>query len=176
MKTIIVKYIFVFLFGVGVAILFTSCATTQGIERRAEIRQARYEAKIARIKADTLSIQRTDNTYRQTGWNLWWNDPFYLNRWGWNNQIYRPQIVIPLKKRKRNGRNNTTGYRGFNRPTKPVQIKPRNNGNNTRNINSVRGGNRSGNSVSRQPIRQKVKPQLPTRLRQGNTGGRRNKQ
>ena len=162
--------------------LFTlGCSSLTPLQRQ-EVRIAKYEAKLARIKADTLSIQRTDNTYRQTGWNLWWNDPFYFNRWGWNNQIYRPQIIIPLK-RKRYGNRNINRNRSNNRSlnnnrnysgNRNRQIRPSVNGNNTRNINPVRGSRGSSNSINRQPIRQKTKPQLPTRLRRGSTGGKKN--
>ena len=103
-----------------IGVLLIGCSSLTPLQRQ-EIRQAKHEAHLARIKADTLSIQRTDNVYRNTGWNLSWNDPFYINRWGWNNQVYRPQIVIPIKKRKRNGRNSNTSYRRSNSFTKPIR-------------------------------------------------------
>ena len=136
------RYILLIIIGLLIAV---SCSSLTPLQRQ-ELRQARYEAQLARIKADTLSIQRTNNTYRSTGWNLWWNDPLRYN--GWYNNWYNPRPII-ITKRKRNG-------------------------NNTRHVNPVRGSRGSGNSVNRQPRRQKVKPQLPTRLRRGNTGGNKN--
>ena len=124
-------------FWLCLTILLSACSSLTPLHRQ-EIRQAKHEAHLARIKADTLSIQRTDNTYRNTGWNLWWNDPFRYNRWGWHNQVYRPQIIIPLKKKKRNG---------------------------STRINSVRNIHRGSNSTPRRNVvRPKVKQNIPTKL------------
>ena len=131
--------------------LFTGCSSLTPLQRQ-EVKIAKYEAKLARIKADTLSIQRTDNTYRQTGWNIWWNDPFRFNRWGWHNQVYRPQIIIPLNRRRNNGNYNRNN-------TRPSRTVP----NNRSNVRGSRGQNRPV-VKPRQTVRP---PSLPVRKRRG---------
>ena len=100
------RYILLIIIGLLIAV---SCSSLTPLQRQ-ELRQARYEAQLARIKADTLSIQRTNNTYRNTGWNLWWNDPLRYN--GWYNNWYNPRPII-ITKRKRNGNNGT-----YNNPSR----------------------------------------------------------
>ena len=105
---------------------------------------------------ERLRNQRHNSHVRiQSGWI---NNPFY-----WNNGYY----------------GNWNGWGNFGRFTSPAiiikrQPNKRRHGNNTRNVNPVRGSRGAGNSVNRQPARQKVKPQLPTRLRRGSTGGNKN--
>ena len=101
---------------------------------------------------DKDRLRRSSNSHVriQSGWianPFYWDNGYYGNWNGWNyNRFYSPAIII---KRQRNG-------------------------NNTRNVNPVRGSRGASNSVNRQSSRPKVKPQLPTRLRRGNTGGKKN--
>ena len=108
--------------------------------------------KVYQIDASTLSeadraklIQQNYNSHVriQSGWiqnPFYWDNGYYGNWNGWNNynRFQSPAIIIKRQPNKRNGRNNNTGYRGANRPTKPVQ-----------------------NRLSK-PV---VKPKLPTRVR-----------
>lgn len=118
----IMKYILLIIIGLLIAV---SCSSLTPLQRQ-ELKQARYEAQLARIKADTLSIQRTNNTYRNTGWNLWWNDPLRYN--GWYNNWYSPRPII-ITKRKRNGNTNNRnvnpvrGRRGSTNANRVVPIK-----------------------------------------------------
>ena len=121
-----------------------------------------------------LLNQRYNSHVRiQSGWinNPWYWDNGYYGNWNgwWNwNRFQSPAIIIKRQPNKRYDYN-----RNRNRPRPNNQPNRRNitpNGNNTRNINPVRGSRGSSNSVNRQPIRQKTKPQLPTRLRQGRGG------
>ena len=111
--------------------------------------------KVYQIDASTLSqadrdklIQQRANTHVriQQGWvrNPYYWDQYYNNWYGWQHyNRYRPTIIIKPKRRKPNG-------------------------NNTRNVNPVRGNRGSNNTINRPKGRQVVKPTLPSRLRREN--------
>ena len=109
---------------IGVLMSFVSCATTQGIERRAKVRQARIEAKIARIKSDTLTQPAPAWVYpyiypnAYNGWNF---NPYFNNFYG-----QRPLVIRRRPKSRRNNtRPRTTLPRHRNIKQQPKPRAPR---------------------------------------------------
>ena len=113
-----------------------------------------------------LHQQRYNSHVRiQSGWinnPFYWDNGYFGNWNGWNyyNRFQSPAIIIKRQPNKRNGRNNNTGYRGSNRPTKPVQNRLNDNTNN--NIGRSSSGSRP--NVIR---RTSPKPLPPSKTRKG---------
>ena len=86
----------------AIGILFGGCATTQGIERRQQKREARHKAAIARIQADTLTQPAPawvyPYIYPQRTWGI---GPFYNSFYGY----YQRPLVI--RRKPKNRRHNT---------------------------------------------------------------------
>ena len=80
------------------ALIAISCSSLTPFQKH-QLRQSKIEARIARAKADTLSIQRYDNT------PFFWGGGLFRDSWFYNGYNgYRPQIIIPIRiNRKRHG-------------------------------------------------------------------------
>ena len=103
---------------IGLLLSLVSCATVKGVERRAAIKQARLDARIARIKSDTLTQPAPawvyPYIYPQRTWGI---GPFYNSFYG---HYQRPLVI---RKRPNKGRRNRSIQRPT--PTRNRQIRPK---------------------------------------------------